>query len=174
MKHAKTSKPIRMDSVHEAIVEEADSTEDTEDERMTPTLDAADQTRSIASPNAKEPFDQQRWFELQSDTEKNRPKLKIATAAFYKSFRAAFKIYKEEDDGLRSMVDLISVQARQNLMVHLKMDINNFTYLSDEKCIKKLDKHFKLEDISNYRATLVKCHMKPVLNDKLNSDDIQL
>ena len=175
MKNAKTHKPTRQDSVQDAIVEEADSIEDTEEERIIPTFHAADQTRLLASPNAKEPFDQQRWFAEQTDTEKNRPKLKIGTIANYKIFRPAFIIYKEEDNGIKSMVESISKTVCQNLLIHLQMDSSTFSSLSDEKCMKKLDKHFKLEDSSNYRATLVKIYMKPLLNnDKINCDEIQI
>ena len=99
MKNAKTPKPTRQDSVQDAIVKEANSIEDTEEERMISTFHAADQTRLLALPNAKEPFDQQRWFAEQTEIEKNRPKLKIGTMANYKIFRPAFIIYKEEDEG---------------------------------------------------------------------------
>ena len=85
--------------------------------------------------------------------------------SFYKSFRAAFIIYKEEDHGRKSVVDSISNTVRQNLLIHLKIDNSNFLSLSDDKCMRKLYKYFKLADSSNYRATLVKCFMKPLLTN---------
>ena len=59
--------------------------------------------------------------------------------ALYKIFRPALIIYKKEDHGMYSMVELISLKARNNLVVHLKMDISAFSLLSDEKCMEKMD-----------------------------------
>ena len=101
-----------------------------------------------ASPNAKKPFIKQKWLMVQPETDLNRPKLKNATMALYRPFWTAFIIYK--------VIELISVKARQGLIVHLKMDINNFNPLTDEKFMGKLDKHFIMEDISNYRSSLLK------------------
>jgi len=47
-------------------------------------------------------------------------------------------------------------------------------YKNNESCMQKIDKHFKLEIISNYRIILQKCHMEPVENHQVDSDKIQL
>ena len=47
-------------------------------------------------------------------------------------------------------------------MIHLKINMPKLLALPDELCIQKLDAHFKLENVSNYRMDLQKCHMDPV------------
>ena len=39
------------------------------------------------------------------------------------------------------MVDLISVKARQGLVIHLQMNTQQFLQLTDEQCMKVLKKH---------------------------------
>ena len=39
------------------------------------------------------------------------------------------------------------------------MDITKFLRLTDEQYTKVLDKHFKLDQISNYKEFVIKCHM---------------
>ena len=40
--------------------------------------------------------------------------------------------------------------------------------------MQKLDAHFKLKNISNYKMILQKCHMEPVENYQVDSDNILL
>ena len=49
----------------------------------------------------------------------------------------------------------------------LKMDVGSFQWLSDEKCIKKLDEHRKIEDISNCQSFLLNSFMKSITNKEL-------
>ena len=58
------------------------------------------------------------------------------------------------------MVALISAKAWKDLAIHLKMDVSVFQSLSDEKCVKKLDQHFKMEDTPNYHSFLLKRYNK--------------
>ena len=39
---------------------------------------------------------------------------------------------------------------------------------------EKLDKHFKIEDISNYHPFLLKLYIKPINNNDVDFDGIQL
>ena len=82
-------------------------------------------------------------------------------------------IYKKEHKDIQPMVDLISIKATQGLATHLKMVMADFLKLSDESCMQKIDTHFKLENILNYRIILQKCHMMPVENYQVDSDKIQ-
>jgi hypothetical protein len=176
-KHIKTAKhsrqEIRIDSVQDAIIEEVSSFEDTEEE-TTPYV-ATGQESEKPLQIVKESYDQQDWLKDQTETEKNRPELKLGTMANYKVFRPAWLIYRQEKNGRKSMVDSIAGTVRQNLLTHLQMDTETFLLLSDERCLKKLDKHFKYEDCSNFRANLIKSYMKPIYNnDKIDSEDIQI
>ena len=53
------------------------------------------------------------------------------------------------------------------------MKIPIFLMLTDEVCMQKLDTFFKLENISNYRVILQRCHLNPVKNTQVNCDNIQ-
>ena len=70
------------------------------------------------------------------------------------------------------MVESITGTVKMTLLAHLQMDNETFSLLSDEKCMRKLDKHFKFEDCSNFRATLIKSYMKPLTkNDRIDNED---
>ena len=118
--------------------------------------------------------DQDYWYKMQSQIEKDAPTLDNGILSKWKIFRALFMIYKKEHKGIQPMVDLISIKARQGLATHLKMGLADFLDLSDDSCMQKIDTHFKLENISNYRIILQKCHMEPVENHQVDSDKIQL
>ena len=116
---------IRLDSVQDAIIEEASSIEDTEEEQVTPNV-ANDQGGGKPLQIVKESYDQQSLLIDQTETEKNRPKLKIGTMGNYKVFRPAFIIYKKEENGRRFMVEKIEGTVKQYLLGHWKMDSENF------------------------------------------------
>ena len=118
--------------------------------------------------------EQQNWFEKQTDKEKRRPTLKNGIVSSWRTFLADYLIYKAEENGIQSMVELISQKAKQGLMITLQMDSQTFLKQTDEQCIDALNKHFKLEQISNYRSILNKCKMKFVRNSAINTDNIQL
>ena len=83
----KTVKQSRQaDSVQDAIIEEASSVEDTEEEQITPTV-VNGQGGGKPLQIVKESYDQQSLLIDQTETEKNRPKLKIGTMGNYKVFR---------------------------------------------------------------------------------------
>ena len=54
------------------------------------------------------------------------------------------------------------------------MDTPTFLKLTDAKCTKLLDKHFKLDQFSNYKKVLTKCHMEAAKYDAIEVDKIQL
>ena len=54
----------------------------------------------------------------------------------WKIFRTESLIYKEVNSGIQSMVDLISVKARQGLVIHLQMNTQQFLQLTDEQYMK--------------------------------------
>ena len=120
------------------------------------------------------PADQQNWFDKQTAKERNAPRLLNGIISKWKIFRAAHKVYKEEQMGVASIVNLISVKARHGLLENLQMDTPTFLKLTDVKCMKLLDKHFKLDQISNYKEVLTKCHMEVGKNDTIDVDKIQL
>jgi hypothetical protein len=72
------------------------------------------------------------------------------------------------------MVNLISIEARNGLLIHLTMDTSSFLKLTDEQVTTILDKHFKLNRISNYKEILSRCHMVKSTNDDISIDKIQL
>ena len=76
--------------------------------------------------------DQRNFFERQTDTEKGKPKLENAIVPLWKIFRTDYLINKEENNGIQSMVDLISVKARQGLVISLKMNTHQFLKLTDD------------------------------------------
>ena len=171
------------------LSEESEEEEDEEDEEEEEEATAAvDPTQNVpSSPNMnldlpqnqashpyKIPADQLNWFEKQTPKEIKAPRLLNGIKSKWKIFSSAHKIYKEEQNGIQSMVDLISVKARQGLLVHLQMDTTKFLRLTDEQITKVLDKHFKLDQISNYKEILIKCHMVPAKNDAIDIDKIQL
>jgi hypothetical protein len=169
----KTVKQSRQaDSVQDAILEEASSVEDTEEEKVTQTVVNPAGVKPLLI--LKESYDQKDWLMDQSETEKNRPILEIGTMGNYKAFKPAWLRYREEKNGRKSMVESIAGPVRQNLLKHLQIENEAFLLLSDEKCIRKLDKHFKFEDCSNFRTNLVKSYMKPQKNSKIDSEEIQI
>ena len=77
IKRTTTSKAARQDSVQEAIIKESDSTEKTAGGVKLPTFLGAE-LHGVSTPrNVSELFDSIRWFALQSDDEKDRPKLQV-------------------------------------------------------------------------------------------------
>ena len=81
----------------------------------------------------------QTWFKLQSKTELNAPKLITATSEQYKQFVAKFQRYKEEENGIQSMVALISIKARTTLCLLVNLSPKLFLQLSDDECQQKLN-----------------------------------
>ena len=65
-----------------------------------------------------------------------------AIVSSWKIFRTDYLIYKEENNGIQSMVNLISVKTRQGLAINLQIYAHSFLKLIDDECINALDKHF--------------------------------
>ena len=120
------------------------------------------------------PAEQLNWFENQSEKEKRRPRLENGNQSNWKQFRAEHKVYREEQNGNQPMVNLISIKARNGLLIHLNMDTKSFLKLTDEQVTTLLDKHFKLNQISNYKEILSRCHMVKSTNEEISIDRIQL
>ena len=120
------------------------------------------------------PVEQLNWLDNQTDKEKSRPKLENGNQSNWKKFKAEHKVYREELNGNQPMVKLISSKARNGLLIPLKMNTLSFLKLTDEQITIILDKHFKLNQISNYKEILSSCHMVQSTNDNINIDKIQL
>ena len=114
------------------------------------------------------------WLDKQSPKETRAPRLLHGIISDWKVFRAAHTIYKEEQKGTQSMVELISIKARQGLLVHLEMTTAKFKKLTDAQVTKLLDDHFQLGQISNYKEILTKCHMPVAKNSAIDINKIQL
>ena len=54
------------------------------------------------------------------------------------------------------------------------MDTSTSLTLTYEKCIKLLDKHFKWDQMSNYKEVLTKGHVEVAKHDAIDVDKIQL
>ena len=54
------------------------------------------------------------------------------------------------------------------------MNTPTFLQLTDEQVTTVLDKHFKLDHISNGKEILTECHMVVAKNDAIDIDKIQL
>ena len=113
-------------------------------------------------------------IEDQSEREKRRPQLENGNQSNWKKFRAEHKIYREEQNGTKSMVKLISIKARNGLLIPLNMTTSSFLKLTDEQVTNILDAHFSLNQISNYKEILSRCHMVTSTNDEISIDKIQL
>ena len=120
------------------------------------------------------PAEQQDWFDKHFEIDKKPPRLENGIVTKWKLFRAAHKIYREEQNGTQPMVKLISARARQGLIVHLEMNTQTFLKLTDEQITSELDNYFKLNHISNYKDILNKIHMIVTTNDSIDIDKIQL
>ena len=167
---------------------ESDAAEEYEEDDYEETEDDSSEN-SLANQNMKKPpsppmrirvkkyhlpAEQLTWFENQSDKEKRRPRLEHGNQASWKQFRAEHKIYREEKNGNQPMVNLISIKAKISLSIHLSMDTSSFLKLTDEQVTTILDKHLKLNQISNYKEILSRCHMVKSTNDNISIDKIQL
>ena len=127
----------------------------------TQNVSPASPTTTVAGPpamlvNQSNSFITTRMYALQTPVELKAPKLEHATAEQYKAFLYKFKSYKDEDNGIQQMVQLISIVARKTISILLEIDVQDFLKLSDDDCQHALNKHFELDNNTNYKFVLKK------------------
>ena len=115
-----------------------------------------------------------RMYAMQTPVELKAPKLEHATADQYKSFLYKFRSYKEEDNGIQNMVQLVSIVARKAISLLLKIDVADFLKLSDDKCQDILNEHFRIDNNSNYKSVVKKISMNTTPNDAVDLEAIQV
>ena len=113
-----------------------------------------------------------RMYTMQTPVELKAPKLEQATADQYKSFLYKFISYKDEDNGIQEMVHLVSVNARKALSLLLKISIDDFLKLTDDDCQDLLNKHFRIDNNSNYKSVVRKICMVNTSNDDVDFEAI--
>ena len=145
----------------------------------TQNVSPASPTTTVAGPpamlvNQSNSFITTRMYALQTPVELKAPKLEHATAEQYKAFLYKFKSYKDEDNGIQHMVQLISIVARKTISILLEIDVQDFLKLSDDDCQHALNKHFELDNNTNYKFVLKKISMSAASNDAINLEEIQI
>ena len=86
--------------------------------------------------------EQQDWFDRQTPKEVKAPRLLRCIVCSWKLFRGAYKIYKEKQKGIQSMVNLITVKVGQRLLIYLETYTTKFLRLADTQVTNILDRHF--------------------------------
>ena len=115
-----------------------------------------------------------RMYTLQTPVELKAPRLEQATADQYKSFLYKFKSYKEEDNGIQNMVNLVSVNARKAISLLLKISVEDFLKCPDDFCQELLNRHFRIDNNTNYKSIVRKLYMVTTSNDAVDLEAIQI